>query len=67
VIVGAGTFGAALARLLARDGVAVTIVDQFEPGDERATSGGEPPPARYALGARVPGRSVRTAGGSRSP
>jgi sarcosine oxidase len=41
VIVGAGTFGASLAWLLARDGVDVTLVDQFEPGDQRATSGGE--------------------------
>src|SRR3954466_6198671 len=41
VIVGAGTFGASLAWWLARDGVAVTLVDQFEPGDRRATSGGE--------------------------
>jgi sarcosine oxidase len=41
IVVGAGTFGASLAWLLARDGVAVTLVDQFEPGDARATSGGE--------------------------
>jgi sarcosine oxidase len=41
VIVGAGTFGASLAWWLARDGVRVTLVDQFEPGDRRATSGGE--------------------------
>ena len=41
VVVGAGTFGAALAWRLARDGVAVTLVDQFEPGDARTTSGGE--------------------------
>jgi sarcosine oxidase len=41
VIVGAGTFGASLAWWLARDGVQVTLVDQFEPGDRRATSGGE--------------------------
>jgi glycine/D-amino acid oxidase-like deaminating enzyme len=41
VIVGAGTFGASLAWWLARDGVEVTLVDQFEPGDRRATSGGE--------------------------
>ena len=41
VIVGAGTFGASLAWWLAREGVAVTLVDQFEPGDRRATSGGE--------------------------
>jgi glycine/D-amino acid oxidase-like deaminating enzyme len=41
VIVGAGTFGGSLAWWLARDGVDVTLVDQFEPGDRRATSGGE--------------------------
>jgi sarcosine oxidase len=41
VIVGAGAFGASLAWQLARDGVSVTLVDQFEPGDARATSGGE--------------------------
>jgi sarcosine oxidase len=41
VVVGAGTFGASLAWLLARAGETVTLVDQFEPGDRRATSGGE--------------------------
>ena len=41
VIVGAGSFGASLAWWLARGGTAVTLVDQFEPGDRRATSGGE--------------------------
>jgi sarcosine oxidase len=41
VIVGAGTFGAALAWWLARRGDDVVLVDQFEPGDPRATSGGE--------------------------
>jgi glycine/D-amino acid oxidase-like deaminating enzyme len=41
VIVGAGTFGASLAWWLAREGVAVTLVDQFDPGDVRASSGGE--------------------------
>ena len=41
VIVGAGTFGASLAWWLAREGARVTLVDQFEPGDRRATSGGE--------------------------
>jgi glycine/D-amino acid oxidase-like deaminating enzyme len=40
-IVGAGTFGASLAWQLARAGEQVTLVDQFEPGDRRATSGGE--------------------------
>jgi len=41
LIVGAGTFGASLAWLMAREGIAVTLIDQFEPGDPRATSGGE--------------------------
>src|SRR3954447_14255388 len=41
VIVGAGTFGASLAWRLARRGDEVVLVDQFAPGDERATSGGE--------------------------
>ena len=41
VIVGAGTFGASLAWHLARAGEDVVLVDQFEPGDARATSGGE--------------------------
>jgi sarcosine oxidase len=41
IVVGAGTFGASLAWWLARAGEHVTLVDQFEPGDRRATSGGE--------------------------
>ena len=41
VIVGAGSFGASLAWTLARGGDDVTLVDQFEPGDPRASSGGE--------------------------
>ena len=41
VIVGAGTFGASLAWTMARAGHEVTLVDQFEPGDARASSGGE--------------------------
>jgi glycine/D-amino acid oxidase-like deaminating enzyme len=41
LIVGAGTFGASLAWRLARAGEQVTLVDQFEPGDPRASSGGE--------------------------
>ncbi len=41
VVVGAGVFGASLAWRLARRGVAVTLVDQFGPGDPRASSGGE--------------------------
>jgi sarcosine oxidase len=41
VIVGAGAFGASLAWWLARSGADVTLVDQFAPGDARASSGGE--------------------------
>jgi glycine/D-amino acid oxidase-like deaminating enzyme len=40
-IIGAGTFGSSLAWWLAREGWDVVLVDQFEPGDPRATSGGE--------------------------
>src|SRR5215211_6999222 len=41
VIVGAGVFGSSLAWRLARGGTDVTLVDRFEPGDPRTTSGGE--------------------------
>jgi sarcosine oxidase len=51
VIVGAGTFGASLAWWLAGRGDEVVLVDQFEPGDERATSGGETRLIRCAHGA----------------
>src|SRR6185295_17077042 len=51
VIVGAGTFGASLAWTLARRGDSVTLVDQFEPGDRRATSGGETRLIRCSHGA----------------
>ena len=51
VIVGAGTFGASLAWQLARAGERVTLVDQFEPGDRRATSGGETRLIRSSHGA----------------
>ena len=50
VIVGAGTFGASLAWWLARAGEQVTLVDQFEPGDPRASSGGESRLLRSAHG-----------------
>jgi len=51
VVVGAGVFGASLAWWLARDGHDVTLVDQFEPGDRRASSGGETRLLRCAHGA----------------
>src|SRR5215204_3553611 len=41
VIVGAGVYGTSLAWWLAETGAFVTLVDQFEPGDVRASSGGE--------------------------
>ena len=50
VIVGAGTFGASLAWQAARAGEDVVLVDQFEPGDRRATSGGESRLIRCAHG-----------------
>jgi sarcosine oxidase len=53
VIVGAGTFGASLAWHLARAGHGVTLVDQFEPGDRRATSGGETRLIRCSHGAHA--------------
>jgi sarcosine oxidase len=51
VVIGAGSFGASLAWTLARGGDRVTLVDQFEPGDPRATSGGETRLMRGAHGA----------------
>jgi glycine/D-amino acid oxidase-like deaminating enzyme len=51
VVVGAGTFGASLAWRLARSGDAVVLVDQFEPGDARSTSGGETRLIRASHGA----------------
>ena len=50
VIVGAGAFGASLAWWLARSGVEVTLVEQFEPGDPRTTSGGESRLIRFGHG-----------------
>src|ERR671933_2449629 len=51
VVVGAGTFGASLAWWLARRGDEVVLVDQFAPGDARATSGGETRLIRCSHGA----------------
>lgn len=48
---GAGTFGASLAWHLAGRGDEVVLVDQFEPGDVRATSSGETRLIRCAHGA----------------
>jgi sarcosine oxidase len=41
IVIGAGTFGASLARNLVREDWTVTLIDQAEPGHERAASGGE--------------------------
>jgi len=51
IVVGAGCFGSSLAWTLARRGVEVTLVDQFAPGDPRATSGGESRLIRSSHGA----------------
>jgi glycine/D-amino acid oxidase-like deaminating enzyme len=51
VIVGGGTFGASLAWWLAGAGDEVVLVDQFAPGDVRATSGGETRLIRSSHGA----------------
>ena len=61
VIVGAGVFGASLAWQLARDGVAVTLVDRFDPGDPRTTSGGESRLIRCGHGADADVHGVRAA------
>ena len=53
MIVGAGTFGVSLAWWLARAGERVTLVDQFEPGDSRASSCGETRLYRCAHGPDV--------------
>ncbi len=53
VIVGAGTFGASLAWQLAGRGEEVVLVDQFAPGDTRATSGGETRLIRSSHGANA--------------
>jgi sarcosine oxidase len=51
VVVGAGVFGASLARHCARAGWAVTLVERVAPGHVRAGSGGESRLIRCAHGA----------------
>jgi len=50
IVVGAGVFGAALADLLAGERWEVTLVDRYEPGHERAESGGESRLMRFSHG-----------------
>jgi sarcosine oxidase len=50
VIVGAGVFGASLARLLAIEGWEVTLVEQESPGWAGSSSGGESRLLRFAHG-----------------
>jgi len=50
VVVGAGVFGAATARELARRGFAVTLAEQYSPGDVRSGSGGDTRLLRFAHG-----------------
>ena len=62
VIVGAGVFGASLARLLADRRWDVTLIDRYPPGHMRAASGGESRLLRYSHGAdRWYARSARRA------
>jgi sarcosine oxidase len=50
VVVGAGVFGASLARLLAIEGWQVTLVEQESPGWAGSSSGGESRLVRFAHG-----------------
>jgi sarcosine oxidase len=50
-VVGAGIFGASLARRLALDGWQVSLYERHEPGHDRAASGDESRLIRYAHGA----------------
>ena len=50
IVVGAGVFGAALARRLALGGWDVTLADQYPPGHVRSASGGESRLIRCAHG-----------------
>jgi glycine/D-amino acid oxidase-like deaminating enzyme len=50
IVVGAGVFGASTAHQLAADGWRVTLIDQDEPGNERATSSSRSRVIRYGHG-----------------
>jgi sarcosine oxidase len=52
IVVGAGCFGAWIAYRLARSGRAVTLVDAYGPGNNRASSGGETRVIRMGYGAQ---------------
>ncbi len=52
IVVGAGCFGAWIAYGLARSGHAVTLVDAYGPGNNRASSGGETRVSRMGYGAQ---------------
>jgi sarcosine oxidase len=52
VVVGAGAFGGWTAWALRRQGVDVTLVDAYGPGNPRATSGGDTRQIRPGYGAR---------------
>jgi sarcosine oxidase len=53
IVIGAGVFGASLADRLARGSWEVTLVDRFEPGHQRAESGGETRLIRCSHGAEA--------------
>src|SRR5439155_4396104 len=52
VVVGAGAFGGWTALYLREMGHAVTLIDQYGPGNSRATSGGETRQIRAGYGER---------------
>src|SRR5256885_6542544 len=52
VVVGAGAFGGWTALYLREMGFAVTLIDQYGPGNSRATSGGESRQIRAGYGDR---------------
>jgi sarcosine oxidase len=52
VVVGAGAFGGWTALYLREMGHAVTLIDQYGPGNSRATSGGESRQIRAGYGER---------------
>jgi glycine/D-amino acid oxidase-like deaminating enzyme len=50
VIVGAGVFGAWIARYLRQNGASVALIDAYGPGNSRSTSGGETRVIRMGYG-----------------